>query len=90
LKKIEQAKNLSELIQEKLNLLKGVDVDGNDKRFKWQFWTWIVGGVTESSQNLTVRNVGTQLRVGAENSFADYAAEIVAKKIRDYLRNIKF
>ena len=90
MEKIEPAKNLSELIQEKLNSLRGIDVDGSDKRFKWQFWTWIMGRIVESSQKQTVRNVGTQLRIGAENSFADYAAEIIAKKIRNYLREIKF
>jgi len=78
--------NSSEIIRKKLNSIQGKNPDGSDKRFNWQFLTWLAGGIAESSNNKTVQRAGRRLRTGAEDSFADYFGETVSKFVRNYFR----
>ncbi len=77
---------LSEVIRQRLNSVRGIDSKGNDSRFKWQFLTWIGGIILESSEDFRVRIVGSKLRRGAEKSFADYVGEVVADTVRKSFR----
>lgn len=73
---------LSEVIRQRLNRVGGIDSHGNDNRFKWQLATWFGGGILESSNDLRLRIIGSKLRRGAENSFADYVGEVVSESVR--------
>lgn len=76
----------SQSIRQILNRIDGADENGIDLRFKFQAGTWLTGVVLETSDDKTIKRLGTTIRVGAEDSFVDYVAEKIANWLRQMIR----
>jgi len=79
--------NPIETIRLQLNRMPEKDQNGNYNRFGAQFFTWFIGCLMESSSDPKLRRSGTNLRLGAEESFADYIGQKVSEKIQELFRN---
>ena len=77
----------SEIIRRNLNKLPEKDRNGNYNGFGNQFFTWLFGGMAESSNDQRVRKLGNTFRRGAEKSFADYVGQKVSEEITRLFRN---
>lgn len=76
-----------ETIRGKLNQIPEKDLYGNNNRFQNQFATWLLGGMIESAKDKDVRNLGNNLRRGAEKSFGDLIGQKIADEINKFLKN---
>lgn len=74
-------KDLGELIRTKLNTLPEIDNQGNNKRVKWQVFTYLVGAVVKNSKNPNMQLLGLLAQSGAKKSFKDFAT----RKFQDWL-----
>ena len=77
----------SDVIRNKLNELSEKDTSGNYNRFGGQFFTWLIGGIAESSNDQGIKKLGSILRIGAEKSFADYIGQKFSDEIAKLFRN---
>lgn len=67
--------NPIEAIRHQLNKIPEKDNQGNYNRLGWQILTYIFGKAIEESNNPKLKNLGKVMRVGAKQSFADYAVQ---------------
>ncbi|MGQ0794825.1 MAG: hypothetical protein ACT4N5_01400 [Nitrosopumilaceae archaeon] len=62
------------------------DLNGNYNRLGGQFFTWIIGGIVESSSDQGIGKLGSILRIGAEKSFADYIGQNFGRDNKTFQR----